>query len=279
MKTLRILAIIFLISIVFFPVIQFVAPRTGTSLALFSVLSLLYISGVAVIGRYLARASGGSEENSAVSRIAIFLILSGACFSVALGMGAPPRDATEFLSNERFELVRGIMLLAAVSCTGFALLQFSVIVQMHFSRNVSALYLFIAAVAMGMSVYDFIWGTFIIPNDIRRWVAEGKDAASFFTAYDMKNMFRSIGRVLIYLISISTFVAAWKAGLMRPWVSVLLILICVLLLSELVPLMISDPSAVNRAIGMVPALALSPLYLAGIYLAASRKTVYALKTQ
>jgi hypothetical protein len=123
----------------------------------------------------------------------------------------------------------------------------------------------LTSIAVGLTIYDFYWGLFIIPNDIDTWAKEGKNLNQFFSQYDMKNELRGSARCLIYLVSVLTFFVGWKLKIVKTWVAVILSLLCIFFLQDVFVPLVSDISQINVHIGMVPAVALSPLYLLGVY--------------
>ena len=87
----------------------------------------------------------------------------------------------------------------------------------------------------------------------------------FFAQYDMKNGLRGTGRCLIYIVSILTFIIGWRARVIKAWLAIILSVLSVYLFQDVFTALISDVSQINSRIGMVPAVALSPLYLLGVY--------------
>ena len=126
-------------------------------------------------------------------------------------------------------------------------------------------------IGVGLTIYDFYWGLFLVPNDIETWAKEGKDLSQFFSQYDMKNEIRGAARCLIYMVSVLTFFIGWKLKIIKTWVAVILSLLCIFLLQDVFVPLISDIAQINARIGMVPAVALSPLYLLGVYWIAEYK--------
>lgn len=266
-RILRIIGIIFLCSICFFPLLRFVAPLlSNSSLTFFLFMSLLhsiFMIGVAWFVNKTASKSQPFDINN--KSIGLFLFLSGVFFVIAFGMGAPPRDANEWIANRTHEVWRAIFLELAVFCTGLGLYFFSRLIFNNFSKTFGTVFLILAVIGVGLTVYDFYWGLFIIPNDIDTWAKEGKDLKQFFAHYDMKNGLRGTARCLIYLVSILTFFVGWKLKIIKTWVVVILSLLCVFFLQDVFVPLISDISTINIHIGMVPAVALSPLYLLSVY--------------
>ena len=197
--------------------------------------------------------------------IGLFLFLSGVFFVIAFGMGAPPRDANEWITNRTHEVWRAIFLELAVICSGLGLYFFSRLISKNFSKSLGKVFLILAFIGVGLTIYDFYWGLFLIPSDIDTWAKEGKDLKQFFTHYDMKNGLRGTARCLIYLVSILVFFVGWKLKIIKTWVAAILSLLCIFFLQDVFIPLISNVSQINIHIGMVPAIALSPLYLLGVF--------------
>ena len=266
-RILRIIGIIFLCSICFFPLLRFVAPLlSNSSLTYFLFMSFLH--SILMIGiAWFVNKSASKSQPFAISNksIGLFLFLSGVFFVIAFGMGAPPRDANEWIANRTHEIWRAIFLELAVFCTGLGLYFFSRLIINNFSKTFGTMFLILAVIGVGLTVYDFYWGLFLIPNDIDTWAKDGKDLKQFFNHYDMKNGLRGTARCLIYLVSILTFFVGWKLKIIKTWVAVILSLLCIFFLQDVFFPLISDVTKINVHIGMVPAVALSPLYLLGLY--------------
>ena len=194
------------------------------------------------------------------------MFLSGGLFAPALGLGAPPRDAEVYLANSAQELWRGVVLILAATSAILGLLSFWQSVVRPLSLAVSAIYLIVLAGATCITMYDFVWGTFVIPIDIRSWSEGGNELSSFFASYDLKNTLRASGRCLIYLASLLTFIIGWRAKVVKWPVALVLSALSLYFLQEVLLSMISDPSLLNLRVGMVPAVALAPLYFLGLHL-------------
>lgn len=266
-KILRILGIMFLCSISFFPLLRFVAPlSTDSSLTFFIFMGFLHSILMIGVAWFVNKTSTGPQPfDKNNSSIGLFLLLSGVFFVIAFGMGAPPRDASEWMANREHEIWRAIFLELAVFCCGLGLYFFSRLIKTYFSKTFGTAFLILVAIGVGLMVYDFYWGLFLIPNDIDTWAKEGKDLKQFFTNYDMKNGLRGTARCLIYLVSLLTFFIGWKLKIIKTWVAVILSLVCIFFLQDVFIPLVLDTSQINTHIGMVPAVALSPLYLLGVY--------------
>jgi hypothetical protein len=205
------------------------------------------------------------STNRNIGLIGIFLFLSGMFFVLAFGMGAPPRDAIIYLANSTHEVWRGIFLIIAAILTTTGLISFYHFVVRKLSKALGFIFLLLVIAAALITMDDFWWGTFTKRNDIRLWSEAGKDLNLFFSQYDLKNSLRGIGRCLIYLVSILTFILGWRAKVIKPWLAIILTVLSFYLFQEIFTTLISDVSQINSRIGMVPAVALSPLYLLGVY--------------
>ena len=267
-KILRIIGIIFLCSICFFPLLRFVAPLlSNSSLTFFLFMSFLHSIFMIGVAWFVSKTSIKPQPFDRKNEsIGLFLFLSGVFFVIAFGMGAPPRDASVWIANRTHEVWRAIFLELAVFCSGLGLFFFSRLIKSNFSKTFGTVFLILAVIGIVLTVYDFYWGLFLLPNDIDTWAKEGKDLKQFFNHYDdMKNELRGTARCLIYLVSILTFFVGWKLKIIKTWVAVILSLLCIFFLQDVFIPLISDISQINIHIGMVPAVALSPLYLLGVY--------------
>ncbi|MEO8854688.1 MAG: hypothetical protein ABI359_12980 [Ginsengibacter sp.] len=278
-RIIRILGIVFLCSICFFPLLRFVAPLLTTkSLTFFILMSIVHSMLMIVIAMFVNKTAKGTfpfDQN--YERTGLFLFLSGVFFVVAFGMGAPPRDANVWLQNSSHEILRAICLELAAFSSGLGLYYFSRLITNHFSKTFGFGFLFLAVLGIGLTIYDFYWGLVIIPNDIETWSKQGKDLNQFFDKYDMKNGLRGTARCLIYIVSILTFFIGWKLHLIKSWVAIILSILCIFFFQDVFVSLISDVSQINLKIGMVPVVALSPLYLFGVYLISTYKNQQTLK--
>ena len=203
----RIIGIVFLCSICVFPLIRLVAPLlSDSSLTFFLFMSLLHSIFMIGVAWFINKSTGKSQSfDKNNESIGLFLFLSGVFFVIAFGMGKPPRDANEWIANRTLEVWRAIFLELAVVCTGLGLYFFSRLISNNFSKTFGRAFLILTLIGVGLTIYDFYWGLFLIPNDIDTWAKEGKDLNQFFSQYDMKNELRGSARCLIYLVSILTF--------------------------------------------------------------------------
>lgn len=261
----RILAIIFLCSICFFTLLRFAAPLlTSNSIHFYLLMSLLHSVAMLALGWFVNKTARQSSNRN-ITLAGIFLFLSGISFVAAFGMGAPPRNAIIYLANSTHEIWRHIFLMLAAVLTTTGLLIFYYFVVRKVSKALGLIFLLLVIAGTLITLYDFWWGTYTIPNDIRLWSEAGKDLNLFFGQYDLKNSSRGIGRCLIYLVSIFTFMVGWKAKVVKPWVATILTLLSFYFFQDVLTMLITDVSQINSRIGMVPAVALSPLYLLGVY--------------
>ncbi len=189
------------------------------------------------------------------------------------------KDANVGLKNSSHEILRSICLELAVFSSGPGLYYFSRLITNHFSKTFGFVFLFLAVLGIGLTIYDFFWGLVIIPNDIKTWSKEGKNLNQFFDKYDMKNGLRGTARCLIYIVSILTFFIGWKLNLVKSWVAIILSIFCIFFFQDVFVSLISDVSQINSKIGMVPAVALSPLYIFGVYLISTYKNRQTVNTR
>lgn len=261
----RILAIILLCSVCFFTVLRFAAPLlTSTSLRFYLLMSFLHSVAMLALA-WLINKTAPQSANRNIALTGVLFFLSGVFFVAAFGMGAPPKDAIIYLENSTHEIWRFIFLMLAAILTTMGLILFYHFVVRKLSKALGFIFLLLVIAAALITMYDFWWGTFTKRNDIRLWSEAGKDLNLFFREYDLKNSLRGIGRCLIYLVSIFTFIIGWRAKIIKPWLAIILTLISFYFFQDVLRTLISDVSQINSHIGMVPAVALSPLYLLGVY--------------
>lgn len=258
--------------------LRFAAPRlTGTSLSVFILISLLHAVFMIGVAWFVNKSARNPQPLNAGNKpIGPFLFLSGVFFVVAFGMGAPPRDANEWIANGTHEVWRGIFLVLALLCTVSGLYLFGQLIGSNLSKSFGIIFLILTFSGAVLTAYDFYWGIFIIPMDIDNWSKEGKDLTQFFSQYDLKNGIRGSARCMFYLVSVLTFFAGWKLHIIKTWVAVILSLLSIFLLQDVFIPMVIDISSLGTHIGMVPAVALSPLYLLGVYWLAAYKTFFAI---
>lgn len=177
----RTLAVIVLCSVCFFTSLRFAAPLlTSTSLNFYLFMYLLH-SVVMLALAWFVNKTARQLTNRNIALIGIFLFLSGIFFVGAFGMGAPPRDAIIYLANSTHEIWRHIFLMLAAILTTTGLIFFYHFVVKKLSNALGFIFLLLVIAGSLVTMYDFWWGTFMIPNDIRLWSEAGKDLNLFFT--------------------------------------------------------------------------------------------------
>lgn len=223
--------------------------------AVFALISLLL--GFVIAGKHL------------LSKKGIFFFVLGMIIAPPLMLGIP-ETSPKLLERSTEEHFRyGLLILA----TFIFAIGFITVLKNRWS-DISSLNKLIV-IPFAASVILMLWdsySSFNFSSELKNWIAEGNKAEAFFPSYDFHELYRTLGRSLLYIIIPWLCYILVSKQQIKKWQFILLSIFCALgilffFLFNFVNVQFYFPF-------MIPAIALAPAYWLGLILISKNQNYY-----
>ena len=258
-KIFSVIINVILILIPFFPVLENFFPKVdhtnfSSYLLCCAMVSLLMLGLV-----FLLRLDKNAQPKLFGATWLFFAL--GIIVMVPLHMGAP-KKGVELLQSATEEKVRYAMLLLAIVL--FAVGTIAALKPFWKSlKPIGKAILFPLGIAVLIAIWDNA-DSLMFSAKLIKWIDSGKNVNDFFQNYNFHQVWRAIGRMLLYVNAAWLSVVLYKQAIFKKWIAVGLTIFCLIGVGFCIAFLVVSPAFYFPF--MVPALAMAPSYWIGIAL-------------
>lgn len=257
-KILAVIATILVTQIPFFPVLENIVPVVDPETFSHYLIACGCIALIMVfIG--ILKAKTSTRAFPSLQPAAWLLFALGIIVMIPLHMG-PPKEGTELLTFSSLEKFRYTLLILAVivfvAGIGAVLKPFWSMLS-----TTSKVILIPLLITFPVSLWDY-YDSFSFSAQLTQWIDSGKNEADFFAHYNFHETWRTIGRILLYVIAAWLSMILYKKHVIKKWVTITLSVFSSIGVGFCIAFLVWEPDFYFPF--MVPAIALAPAYWIGV---------------